>query len=358
MSHAVVLAIGILAAGGADTPEARLGELAAKQPAGEPPAAPDFPFDAAAAGKYQRDYAAWRGLPLEFTNLAGMQFILIPPGKLLMGSPAEEPGHGAGNYDETRHAVTLTRPFYLARHETTVGQFRKFVEATKYVTDGEKGGGGHAHDALAVWIHRPGTHWQKPGYAGPFELRDEHPVVHTSHADGQAFCRWLQELASEKTGPWKYDFPTEAQWEWACRAGSGARYTWGEDEDATGKRLNAGDESLKRIHPDWPRKTMPMNDGFAFCAPVGSYEANAFGVFDMLGNVWEFCASRYGPYPKDGATDPAGGDPKRGFAVRGGGWSNVPTDVRCASRNADPPHFCHSNLGFRVAFVLEATPGK
>jgi formylglycine-generating enzyme required for sulfatase activity len=223
-----------------------------------------------------------------------------------------------------------------------------------YVTDIEKTGGGIAHDERADWKHRPGTTWRKPGFAGPFELKDEHPVVHVSHTDSRAFCRWLQERAA--IAGLTFDLPAEAQWEWACRAGSGARYWWGADEDTSGKVANVGDRSLKRVHPDWPRTIMAMDDGQPFLAPVGSYRANAFGLHDMLGNVWEFCATHYGPYPKEAVTDPGDGDPKRGFAVRGGGWSNVAADVRCASRNADPPHFGHSNLGFRVCVTLPALP--
>jgi formylglycine-generating enzyme required for sulfatase activity len=311
------------------------------------PEPPRFPFDAETARRYQHEYADGRGLPMEITNGLGMKFVLIPPGTFLMGSPENEVGHGK---DEARHPVTLTRAFYLGMHEVTVGQFRRFVEAEKYVTDGEKNGGGHAHDAKAVWIHRPSTQWRKPGYAGPFELKDEHPVVHVSHNDALAFCRWLQKRADVKE--MVYGLPTEAQWEWACRAGSGARFWWGADEDTTGKVINAGDRTLKRVHPEWPRTVMAMDDGYAFPAPVGSYQANGFGLHDMLGNVWEFCATRAGPYPKDAAVDPGDLDPKRGFAVRGGGWSNIAPDCRCATRNADPPQFCHSNLGFRVALLL------
>jgi len=308
-----------------------------------------FPFDASSARRYQQEYAKGRDLSVEFVNRLGIQFRLIPPGTFRMGSPADEPGR---KDDEQLHEVTLTRPFYLAKHEVTVGQFRRFVEATKYRTDGEKNGGGHAHDAKAVWIHRPGTHWLKPGYAGPFEMKDEHPVVHVSHTDALAFCRWLNAQPASKEPKGTYDLPTEAQWEWACRAGSATRFWWGADEDKTGKVINVGDRSLKRVHPEWPRTTMPMDDGFPFPAPVGSYGANGFGLHDMLGNIWEFCSTRYGPYPKGPVTDPGDGDPKRGFAVRGGGWSNIAADARCATRNADPPHFCHSNLGFRVALQL------
>jgi geranylgeranyl transferase type-2 subunit beta len=120
---------------------------------------------------------------------------------------------------------------------------------------------------------------------------------------------------------------------------------------------NVGDRTLKRVHPQWPRAIMPMDDGHAFPAPVGSYAANAFGLADMLGNVWEFCSTRSGPYPRQAVTDPEDLDPQRGFAVRGGGWSNIPADARSATRNADPPHFCHSNLGFRVALAPAKAEG-
>jgi len=319
--------------------------------AGEKPSVPEFPFEANAALEYQRAYAAWVGVPLEWKNDMGMSFVLIPPGTFRIGSPADEPGRNNGGYDETPCMITLTQPFYLSKYETTVGQFGRFVRDAKYVTDIEKSGGGNAHDDLAVWKHRPGTSWLKPGFAGPFDIKEDHPVVHVSHTDSEAFCAWLQKGSSNADH--HYGLPTEAQWEWACRAGSGTRFWWGPAEDATGKVANVGDRSLKRVHPGWPRSIMPMDDGHAFLAPVGSYRTNAFGVHDMLGNVWEFCSTRYGPYPKKAALDPGDLDDKRGFAVRGGGWSNIAADTRSASRNADPPHFGHSNLGFRVAIRLK-----
>ncbi len=304
-----------------------------------PPEPPAFPFTADAARRHQQAWADHLKIPVEVER-HGIAFVLVPPGTFLMGSPDTEPGRAK---DEAQFKATLTRPFYLGKHEVTVGQLRRFVAATRYVTDGEKNGGGHAHDTLAVWKHRPGVSWRKPGFAGPYLHDDSRPVVHVSHADALAFSAWLGK---------GYGLPTEAQWEWACRAGTGTRFWWGADEDRSGKVANVGDRALKRMHAGWPRTVMAMDDGHAFPAPVGSYRANAFGLHDMLGNVWEFCSTRSGPYPKAPATDPGDLDPKRGFAVRGGGWSNEAKDCRGATRNADPPHFCHSNLGFRVALAV------
>ena len=150
------------------------------------------------------------GEPADLAALSGLRLVRIPPGTFLMGSPPGEPGRKA---DEELHEVTLTQPFYLGKFEVTVGQFRKFVKATGYTTDIEKGGGGNAHDAKAVWTHKAGTSWKNPGYAGPFELTDDHPVVHVSHGDARAFCAWIQETAPEPG--WVYGLPTEAEWEWA-----------------------------------------------------------------------------------------------------------------------------------------------
>ena len=327
----------------------------------------EYPFSESQARCYRTEYAQWAGLPEEFTNSLGMTFVLIPPGSFTMGSPDDEPGRNPGDYNEgPLHKVTLTSPFYLGKHEVTYGQFARFVKAQSYVTDGERTGGGNAHDEQADWKHRPGTHWRNPGFAGSFQQRDDHPVVHVSHTDALAFCQWLSDqpggiservmVANGAVRPQQqsadFNLPTEAQWEWGCRAGSSTAYWWGSDEETTGRRANVGDRSLLRMHPKWPRAVMPMDDGHPFLAPVGSYQPNAFGLHDMIGNVWEFCADHYGKYPAEAVTDPAERNPQRGFAVRGGGWSNAPQDVRSAVRNADPPHFCHSNLGFRVALTL------
>jgi hypothetical protein len=170
-------------------------------PAGkEPPAAPKFPFDAKTAAAYQTDYAKWAGLPLKITNRQGVQLRLIPPGLFQMGSPDDEPGRSQDGRDESLYDVRLTRPFYLGVHEITVGQFDAFVRAASHKTNGERNDGGHAHDELAVWKHRPGTQWRKPGYAGPFVMLTAHPVVHvTDHAHPEAIgC--IDETGMAKSG--------------------------------------------------------------------------------------------------------------------------------------------------------------
>src|SRR4051812_29731896 len=100
---------------------------------GSLPEPPAFPFDEATAQRYQREYAARLGRPLELVNVEGLTLVLIPPGTFLMGSPDDEPGHNGGGYEDAQHTVTLTRPFYLGKHEVTVAQFRAFVTATGYV---------------------------------------------------------------------------------------------------------------------------------------------------------------------------------------------------------------------------------
>ena len=142
---------------------------------------------ATTAHDYQAAYARWAGLPVRVTNGDGITLVLVPPGTFRMGSPAQEKGRSK---DEEAFTATITRPFYLGKHELTVGQFRRFVERTSHVTDGERNGGGNAHDEKAVWKHRPGTSWKKPGFAGPYKMRDDHPVVHVSHDDATAYCRW------------------------------------------------------------------------------------------------------------------------------------------------------------------------
>jgi formylglycine-generating enzyme required for sulfatase activity len=204
------------------------------------------------------------------------------------------------NDEQPDHRVTILRPFYLGAHEVTVGQFKQFVEAKDYKTDREKVGSG--------------DNWRSPG----FTQDKSHPVVYVSHHDALAFCAWLN--VQEKGTGWTYRLPTEAEWEYACRAGTGGLYG-GSDDPAT----------LDRVA--WYSKNTGRGT-----QPVGKKQENAFGLYDMLGNVWEWC-------------DDTSGAPDR--VLRGGSWDLEPRDCRPARRSRSAPDARYSNLGFRVAAVRD-----
>jgi formylglycine-generating enzyme required for sulfatase activity len=161
------------------------------------------------------------------------------------------------------------------------------------------------------------------------------------------FCDWL----SKKSGK-TVVLPTEAQWEYACRAGTKTAYPWGDNPDDGKGWANAADQSLKKKIPnqkDW--SFFSWDDGFVFTAPVGSFKANAFGLYDMNGNAWQWCQDRYGDYEKGAATDPTGADTGGFRVLRGGSWSSTPGDCRSASRCMDPPDYRIALNGIRVAVV-------
>ncbi len=264
--------------------------------------------------------------PKEIRNSVGMTLRYIPPGKFTMGSPESETGREA---QETQHEVELTKGFYLGAHEVTVGQFKQFVAATKYQTDGERDGKGAygANEAGKIEAMHARFTWKTPG----FQQTDDHPVVDVSWQDAKAFCAWLSRK-EKKT----YRLPTEAEWEDACRAGTKTAYSSGDAADA-----------LAQIG-------IPGKDGHKFSAPVGQFKANAFGLYDMHGNAWEWCEDCYVPngYPKEKQTDPAG--PAEGTAKvqRGGGWSSDAKRLRSAARvGRDHSAYRGCYLGFRLVLV-------
>jgi formylglycine-generating enzyme required for sulfatase activity len=209
-------------------------------------------------------------------NSIGMKLAPIPPGKFLMGSPDDEPGRR--DHEGPQHEVVLTRPFYMGFHHVTVGQFKAFVKETGYQTEAETSGEG----AVALITDSeakmdPKANWAAPG----FEQTDDRPVVCVSWNDAKAFCDWL----SKKEGK-TYTLPTEAQWEYACRAGSKTKFYFGD-----------GEQELAQYawhHANAERKTHP----------VGQLKPNAWGLYDMHGNVWQwtadwFAADYYQKSPKE-----------------------------------------------------------
>ncbi|TVS08568.1 MAG: formylglycine-generating enzyme family protein [Planctomycetaceae bacterium] len=324
---------------------------------GTPPLAV-APFDAEDARAHQEAWAEHLGVEVEIENSVGMQLRLIPPGEVMMGSAesAEELAKAFQEYgappaslfedEHPRHRVRITRPFYLGVHEVTLGQFRQFVEETGYRTDAEKGTGG-VKGAFGIdpKTGKPGIFAEYSWRNAGFEQTDEHPVVNVSWNDAVEFCRWL----SRKEGK-TYRLPTEAEWEYACRAGTTTRHYHGDDPEDLAAVDNVGDATFRAKFPHWDW-TIEAEDGYVFTSPVGKFEANAFGLYDMHGNVWEWCADwydakYYANSPVDDPPGPASGSYRVG---RGGSWGHGAASCRSADRNWEGPVNRNGNLGFRLA---------
>ena len=274
----------------------------------------------------------------------GPEMILIEAGRFTMGSPDSEPGRQKDEGPQRK--ITLVRPFALARCETTVAEFRLFVEETGYVTEAETGKGCFAlNDAGTQSEQRKDRHWRDPG----FPQTDAHPVVCVSWNDAQAYAEWL----GRRTGQ-HYRLPSEAEWEYAARAGSTTSRFWGDDPNAGCAYANAADRALKRRYPENRWLTAACDDGTVYTASAGSFKRNAFGLSDMLGNVWEWVQDCYGgnlvSVPADGtAWEGAQGKDCARRVLRGGGWSDRPGNVRSADRDRIHPDGANAFLGFRLA---------
>jgi formylglycine-generating enzyme required for sulfatase activity len=279
-----------------------------------------------------------------------MEFMLIPAGTFLMGSP--ESDKQAEAWEKPQHRVTISKPFYLARHPVTVGQFEAFVDDTGHKTDAEKDGkGGYGVDETkGKFAQKPEYTWRNPG----FQQGKNHPVVNVSWNDAVAFCKWLETKEGRK---FQFQLPTEAQWEYACRARSTKIYVVGDDVEDLQGFANIADVSLKRKFPnrDWP--TAKFDDGYVFTAPVGSFRANAFGLKDMIGNVRQWCQDGPREYESKDINDPLGSGNDDRRVLRGGSWYPGPQRWRAAYRARLEAAHRNDDLGFRVsALPLARTP--
>ena len=252
------------------------------------------------------------------------EMVSIPGGTFRMGEL-----NGVGeDYGLPVHSVTVPA-FRLGKYEVTVGQFRRFVEASGYRTDAERNAGSAAGcytytDYNLEWT--PGHSWRSPGYA----IDDNQPVVCVSWNDAQAYVEWL----SAETGG-HYRLPTEAEWEYAARAGSTTEYSWGND-----------------IASNWENCVYYVcGDSYEYTAPVGSFPANAWGLHDMHGNVWEWVQDcwndSYQGAPTDGSAWESGDCGRR--VLRGGSWYNTARHLRSANRSGIDRADRDFNLGFRLA---------
>lgn len=293
--------------------------------------------------------------PTDITNSIGMKLKLIPAGEFTMGSNASPRNlkaagfvlpDGYDNSDEQpAHSVRITKPFYMGVHEVTRGQFAAFVSATGYQTDAEKDGqGGWGIDAAGTLGNKPEYNWKDNGMS----QTDSHPVINVSWNDSVGFIKWL----SEKEGQ-QYRLPTEAEWEYSCRAGSSTHFSTGDSLQSLEGFDNVMDASFKAAYTldETQFQPFPFTDGFVHTSPVGRFKANKFGLYDMHGNVSEWCSDWYGAdyYGSSPGSDPQG--PSRGSlrVDRGGSWGGVAAGCRTAYRYGVVPSYRNYSLGFRLA---------
>ncbi len=297
---------------------------------------------AAAYQNYQAIYCPGGRFCAEITQrLAELdQLVFIKGGTFPMGSTERDD-------EKPVHSVTVA-DFYLAKYEVTVAEFQAFIEANPaYQTDAEKEG--YSWKYTDKWEQMTGINWRHDA-AG--ELRPptdfNHPVLHVSWNDAMAYCAWR----SKKTGQ-NYRLPTEAEWEYA--AGNGTRhtkYSWGNAAPSGKNGGNVADESKRPADGvGWATKFDGFNDGYWFTAPVGSYNPNDFGLYDMTGNVWEWCSDWYSAdyYKNSPSVNPSGPASGSDRVARGGSWSNVSQNCRPANRYVSAPGNRYDVVGFRLA---------
>jgi formylglycine-generating enzyme required for sulfatase activity len=273
-------------------------------------------------------------VPAKVTNSIGMKLVRIPPGKFMMGSPADEKDR---YMDEEQHEVEITKDFYLGMHEVTQKQFRTIMgfNPSHFSTDG-KG--------------KPGVeHAEGEPTGGKDKVSgmdtDDFPVENVSWHDAVEFCTRLSAQAAEKKRGWTYRLPTEAEWEYACRGGAPSYQVF-----HFGNSLGSPQANIIGNHPDsGPAKGPDLER----TCKVGSYRPNAFGLHDMHGNVWEWCSDSFDEayYSKSPRRDPQGPSGTSWRVIRGGTWDCTSKYCRSAIRGADWPDYQTCFLGFRVAMV-------
>ncbi len=331
----------------------------------------EWPFDAKEARRRQDETAkAWgvkKEITLELAPKVKMKLVLIPAGRFIMGTEHDtELG-----FQEPAHEVVITKPFYMGTYHVTKGQFAVFVRNTKFRTAMEKTGLRASMvnargqpiimlpDGSSVLAPPlPHISWRNPG----FDQSDDHPAVCISHDDATAFCEWLTQKSGRTVG-----LPTEAQWEYAARAGVATVYLWGDNPDDGKGWCNAADASLKKkavalCRPDsqWNEqwRTFTWDDGFVYTSPVGEFKANNFGLFDMLGNARQACIDLWDPMfyltsPREDPVRLATRVPASGVVLRGGSYLSAPRDCRLGYRDPRGGSPGYTDMGFRVVVPVK-----
>jgi len=261
-----------------------------------PPPLPGLPFDGDRARALRDDWAKAFKLDAEFTNSVGMKLVLIPGGRFEIGP------------NGSKHRVVLRQPYYLGVTEVTLGQYRKSKADHK--------------------LPDAGTEFNK----------DDVPVAMVSWEEARAYCAWLSEQPAERAAGRVYALPTEAQWEWAARAGTTTSRYFGDTEKG-------------QIEYSWYNSTYTPNpkhesDGRGR-QPVAKLKPNAWGLHDMLGNVWEWCADRRGDESTGEVRDPA---------MHGGSWRSGAFHCTAVAHDPGTPNQRADNIGFRIACRIAKKP--
>ncbi|HEX3659698.1 MAG TPA: formylglycine-generating enzyme family protein [Pirellulales bacterium] len=304
-------------------------------------------------------------------NSIGMKLALVPAGEFMMG--AEEDRIDLLNefpYSQMKwiedelpqHRVRITKPFYMGQYEVTLGQFLIFYHSAGYKAEVERSG-------KPSWGYKDGRLVESTSFrpwAPGWEISYDDPAIFISWNDAVAFCKWL----SNKEGK-TYRLPTEAEWEYACRAGTNSRYSFGNDPQELVYHANSSDQDRKALSPkaviatlggkdNKQSATIPFpyisrRDGYAWTSPVGKFRPNAFGLHDMQGNAFEWCLDRYDAhyYEHSPDNDPQGPATGSMRVLRGGAFNYNPVALRCADRNSDDPSHCDCSHGFRVVCEQE-----
>jgi formylglycine-generating enzyme required for sulfatase activity len=260
-------------------------------------------------GMIQLDCQLLAQSPKEITNSIGMKLVLIPKGTFMMGAPFDE--EGASN-DEAQHKVSISNEYYLGAYEVTQSQYEKVMGANPSV-------------------------FNDRAIEGDSSV---HPVENVTWVNAVVFCKKLSKLPEEKADGRVYRLPTEAEREYACRAGSKSAYSFGESSKSLGDYAWFNINSNSQTHP------------------VGEKKANARGLYDMHGNLAEWCSDWYGEYPKGAVSDPVGPREGLGRVFRGGCWIFDAANCRTAVRGRGTPGDRVINLGFRLALSPSGIPKK
>jgi formylglycine-generating enzyme required for sulfatase activity len=281
--------------------------------------------------------------PKRVTTGIGLKLTYIPPGSFTMGAEPSEPGAKPA---EKPHKVTISKGFYMGIHEVTQDQYLRVMGKNPSVFQGEM-----------LLKNKKIVETMEPGVVG-----HNHPVDHVTWDDAVEFCKRLSEMSEEKAAGHVYRLPTEAEWEYACRAGTTSAYSLGDSNDSLDQAGwygdNAGSEPIdsSKLFVESEGKLKKYVDELIANGntphPVGRKKPNAWGLYDMHGNLWEWCSDWHGDYPSRDVTDPKGPSLGKDRVHRGGCYLVEGIKCRSAARNWDPPGDTYYYLGFRV--VMEA----